>query len=243
VALECAQNLFLTPTDNFEWNPQLANMIRIIWTDPGLQETLSRQGKDYILDDPETILYICSNLDRILSPFYSPNQEDYNKSKKWIQQKPEELIDIDNVSTIRDIIFSEVKNLVIIAAKNRQSFGTHRALQNAKQIISFSDENFNWTTEIQLLISSLLNDNGIQKILQTEKTNYFLDNYRRMIVMDYTPTTEDQEQLIKFLVDLKNDNKDKFDSIQNHTHKNLQNETELKTSQKLDDSLKNSKKK
>jgi len=224
LAMECAQKIFVLPEENVDWNPQLTNMLRVVWQDKGIQETFDRQGKEYILDDPETVLYIFSNLERIIEPDFVPNLEDLNMTKKWEQTINEPFSDQDYVSVIRDFIFSEVKNLLVTAAKTKISFGSHETLTLAKKMLSIKDDTLEWNIEMKQLIEGLMTDEGITKIYQKKNDNYFLNNYIRMIELDFIPTEEDIKQLSIYIEGVP-ENKVKKEKNQNNTEKTVSDDT------------------
>jgi len=218
------RKIFVLPEENVDWNPQLTNMLRVVWQDKGIQETFDRQGKEYILDDPETVLYIFSNLERIIEPDFVPNLEDLNMTKKWEQTINEPFSDQDYVSVIRDFIFSEVKNLLVTAAKTKISFGSHETLTLAKKMLSIKDDTLEWNIEMKQLIEGLMTDEGITKIYQKKNDNYFLNNYIRMIELDFIPTEEDIKQLSIYIEGVP-ENKVKKEKNQNNTEKTVSDDT------------------
>jgi len=72
-SIEYAQQIMKISRD-VTWTPEIGNMIKALWSDPGIQEVFSKRGKLYQLND--TTQYFMENIDRINSADYIPSQED-----------------------------------------------------------------------------------------------------------------------------------------------------------------------
>jgi GTPase SAR1 family protein len=61
-------------TRDVTWTTELGNMIKELWSDPGIQEVFQKRGKLYQLND--TTQYFMENIKRINSADYIPTEED-----------------------------------------------------------------------------------------------------------------------------------------------------------------------
>jgi len=61
-------------TRDVNWSRELGEMIKHLWSDPGIQEIYQKRGKLYQLND--TTQYFMENIDRINSNDFLPNEED-----------------------------------------------------------------------------------------------------------------------------------------------------------------------
>eukprot|EP01124_Arcella_intermedia_P003358 TRINITY_DN1183_c0_g1_i1.p1 TRINITY_DN1183_c0_g1~~TRINITY_DN1183_c0_g1_i1.p1 ORF type:complete len:368 (-),score=69.60 TRINITY_DN1183_c0_g1_i1:110-1129(-) len=73
-SLENAQHLMKATRDVVNWTPELGNMIKELWADPGIQEVYKKRGQHYQLND--TTEYFMSNIDRINEKNFMPTEED-----------------------------------------------------------------------------------------------------------------------------------------------------------------------
>jgi len=94
---------------------------------------------------------------------------------------------------IQDTLFREIKALVLSAAQSKIPFGSHEALTCARHTLTLNEENLEWNLDLQQSLEILWEDTGI-KAVYTEK-NYFLENFKRIVVVDYYPTDEDVAKL------------------------------------------------
>jgi len=208
-AMECAQNVFMLPDNNIEWTEQISKMIRTVWNDSGMRETFAKKGESYTLEDPRTVVYICENLERITDINYHPNQQDIEMTRIWSETQDEPVAGEDKVEEgtskytneekniakggIQDTLFREVKSLVLKAAQSKVPFGSHEALTCARHTLTLNEETLEWNTELQQTLEVLWEDSGIRTVY-TEK-NYFLENFKRIAPVDYSPTDDDVAKL------------------------------------------------
>jgi len=61
-------------TRDVHWTKELGEMIKQLWSDPGIQEIFQKRGKLYQLND--TTQYFLEHIDRINAPNFIPSQED-----------------------------------------------------------------------------------------------------------------------------------------------------------------------
>lgn len=72
-SIEYAQQI-MKITRDVTWTKELGEMIKHLWSDPGIQEIFQKRGKLYQLND--TTQYFMEHIDRINSNNFIPNQED-----------------------------------------------------------------------------------------------------------------------------------------------------------------------
>jgi len=65
-------------TSNSGLSKEVANALKILWSDPGIQETLKQRNKLQIVDNIE---YLFSRLDSIAAPDYIPSNEDILRTR------------------------------------------------------------------------------------------------------------------------------------------------------------------
>jgi len=212
-AMECAQRLFMLPDTGFEWSEDIIKMINVVWNDSGMQETYKKKGVAYTLEDPDTIVYVCENINRILDIKFIPTDVDVEKTRFWTQlqeeyEKNANMNSNENAKYnseekkiakggIQDTLFKEMKSMVIKAAHSKIPFGSHEALTCARHMLTLQEENIDWNQEIQQLLEVLWSDSGIKTVLKESKLSYFLENFSRLVIVDYIPTDEDVSQLEK----------------------------------------------
>jgi len=72
-SVEFAQRI-IKITSNITWTKELGDIIKLLWSDPGIQEIYQKQGIHYQLND--TTQYFMEHIDRLNRSDFLPNEED-----------------------------------------------------------------------------------------------------------------------------------------------------------------------
>ncbi|EAL72990.1 G-protein subunit alpha 10 [Dictyostelium discoideum AX4] len=108
------------------------------------------------------------------------------------QITPEELM--DNRNNVYKTIINQLKKFIIISNNSKIELENNNNIQMSNLILELDSENFLWNKEIGETCLKLWNDSGIQKIFQSQFSEffgYFFKHLQRISDENYTPTPQD----------------------------------------------------